>query len=121
MVIPTVSEAVTMLTDAGIRARRGYPGGVMPQITGAVAAVNVKNAEEKSLTLTASVCGPQSKGAKACEALAAKVAAAWTAGGAVCSYGESRFDGQSALFILKVQGTWAEPEEEVTEEETVTE
>ena len=109
-----------MLTDAGIRARRGYPAGIMPQITGAVAAVNVKSAGEKSLTLTASVCGPQSKGAKACESLAAKVATAWRAGGAVCEYGECKFDGQSALFILKVQGTWTEPEEEVTEEETVT-
>lgn len=121
MVIPTVSEAVGHLTAAGIRARRGYPGGRMPQITGAVAAVNVEKAGEKSLTLTAAVCGPQDKGAKVCEALAKKVAAAWTANGAMCSYGGCRFDGQSALFILEVQGTWTEPEEETADEETVTE
>ena len=112
--IPTVSQAVNMLTEAGIRARRGYPAEVMPQITSAVAAVNVKSAEEKSLTLTAAVCAPMSKGAKSCESLAEKVAKAWRAEGAVCSYGDCRFDSQSALFILKVQGTWTEPEPEET-------
>lgn len=120
MVIPTVSGAVTMLTEAGIRARRGYPGGAMPQITSAVAAVNVKQAGENFLSLTASVCAPRGKGAKSCESLAEKIAGAWRAGGAVCEYGECKFDGQSDLFILKVVGTWTEPEPE-PEETTPTE
>lgn len=120
MVIPTITQAVTMLTDAGIRARRGYPAEVMPQITGAVAAVNVKSAQEKTLTLTAAVCAPMSMGAKSCESLAGKVAGAWRDNGAVCSYGDCKFDSQSALFILKVQGTWTEPEPE-PEETTPTE
>ena len=108
--VMSVSNAVTLLTDAGIRARRGYPNGLMPQITGAVAAVNVKSVEEKSVTLTATVCGPMSKGAKTCESMAQKVAMAWQAGGASCSYGECKFDSQLALFILKVPGTWTETE-----------
>jgi hypothetical protein len=112
VVIPTISKAVNMLVDAGIRARRGYPAEVMPQITAAVAAVNVKSAEEKTLTLTAAVCAPMSKGAKSCESLAEKVAKTWRDNGAVSSYSECRFDSQSALFILKVQGTWTEPEPE---------
>ena len=111
----TLTQAVNLLTDAGIQARRGYPGGWMPHITNAVAAVNVKNVDEKTTTLMASVCAPLSKGAKACESLAEKVAKAWRASGGVCSYGECKFDGQSALFILKVEGTWTEPEETLSE------
>ncbi len=106
MGLPSVSDGIGYLTKAGIRAGRGYPGRLMPHISSAVVAVSLKRQEPKKKTLSAAVCGPQWLGAVACEYLAEKVSEAWTAAGAVCTYGQCRFDGQSALYILEVQGSW---------------
>lgn len=108
---PSVTQAVGYLTAAGIRADRGYPGKRMPHLTGPVAAVNIRQATDGKLTLTAAVCGPMTQGGAVCEDTAAKVAAAWTAAGALCSYGDCSFDGRSGLFTVTVQAVWEEPEE----------
>lgn len=109
----TVSEAVEALRGAGLRAARGYPGGVMPQIGALAVAVNVEQAEERAITLAATVCCPGAMGGEACEDGAERVAVAWTAVGGTCRRGRCSYDGHSDLFSVQVLGTWAvEPEPE---------
>ena len=107
----SVGDAIVHLHAAGIRAKRGYPGSRMPQLTGAVAAVNVYKEEPGRTTLIAEVCAPMSMGVYACEDLAAKVAKAWNNAGAACSYGNHKFDGQSGIYYLTVLGVWEDSTE----------
>lgn len=107
----TVGQAIVKLIAAGIRAQRGYPGTLMPHLTGAVAAVNVHKEEPGKTALVAEVCAPMSVGVYACEDLAAKVAEVWTKAGASCSYGDHDFDGQSGLYHMSVFGTWVDATE----------
>lgn len=108
----TVGQAIVKLHVAGIRAQRGYPGTLMPQLTGAVAAVNVYKEEPLKTTLVAEICAPMSMGVYACEDLAAKVVKAWTEAGAECYYGNHKFDGQSGIYHLSVLGVWETAAEE---------
>lgn len=94
------------LLKEDIRVQRGYPGSLMPQLTGAVVAVNIHKAEPEQTVFVAEICAPMSMGVYACEDLAAKVVKAWTDAGGVCSYGDHRFDGKSGLYIMKAYGTW---------------
>lgn len=112
----TVGQAIVKLHVAGVRAQRGYPGILMPQLTGPVAAVNIYKEEPLKTTIVAEVCAPMSMGVYACEDLAKKVVEAWTAAGAVCSYGGHKFDGQSGIYHLPVLGTWETVVEDTTEE-----
>ena len=112
----SVGQAIVKLHVAGIRAQRGYPGSLMPQLTGAVAAVNVYKEEPQKTTLVAEVCAPMSMGVYACEDLAAKVVQAWTEAGGVCSFGSSRFDGKRGIYHMPVVGVWETVAEDTTEE-----
>lgn len=102
----TVGQAIVNLHLAGIRAQRGYPGSMMPHLTGAVAAVNIHRDEPDKTTLVAEVCAPMHMGVFACEDLASKIASVWSEAGAVCSYGDNKFDGKSGLYSLSLYGTW---------------
>lgn len=104
----TVDEAVEALRGAGLRAGRGYPGGVMPQIGALAVAVNLEQAEETAITLAARVCCPGAMGGPACEDGAEQVAAAWTAAGGTCVQENCSYDGYSDLYCVRVLGTWAE-------------
>ena len=70
----TIGSAIVKLHAVGIRAQRGYPGMLMPHLTGAVAAVNIHKEEPEKTTLVAEVCAPMNMGVYACEDLAEKVA-----------------------------------------------
>lgn len=111
----TVGQAIFKLLQAGVRTQRGYPGTLMPHLTGAVAAVSIHKKEPGKTTLVAEACAPMNQGVYACEDLAAKVVEAWTKAGAVCSYGSHRFDGQSGLYQMSVYGTWIDQTEEANE------
>lgn len=102
----SVGQAIVELQVAGIRAQRGFPGMLMPHLTGAVAAVSVHKDEPEKTTLVADICAPMNMGVYACEDLAKKVAQEWTKAGGACSYGDHRFDGQSGLYQMCVYGTW---------------
>ena len=108
----SVGQAIVKLHVAGIRAQRGYPGSLMPQLTGAVAAVNVYKEEPQKTTCVAGA------GTLLPVDLAAKVVQAWTEAGGVCSFGSSRFDGKSGIYHLPVLGVWETVAEDTTEETT---
>ena len=102
----TVAKAIEALRKDGLRVQRGYPGTLMPQLVGAVVAVNAHKMEPTRSTILGEACAPMSMGLYACEDLAAAVAKVWTADGGVCTFGDHRFDGKSGLYIMKVYGVW---------------
>lgn len=103
----TIDEAVEILCAAGLRAGRGWPGGVMPQIGALAVAVNVEQAEQMSVTMAATVCCPGSMGGPACEDGADQVAVAWRAAGGTCRWENCKYDGTCDLFTVRVLGTWS--------------
>lgn len=108
----TVGEAIIKLHGAGIRAQRGYPGTLMPQITDTVAAVNLYKSDPQGVTIVAWICTPMSKGVYACEDTAKLVEKVWTEAGGTVSWSGSDFDGKSGLYQMAVFGRWEEPAEE---------
>lgn len=114
----SVGKAITQLHVAGVPARRGYPGSLMPHISETVAAVNLHKCEPEGTTFVAQICTPMEKGVYACEDTAAIVAQAWSADGAVVTYGGHRFDGKSGLYQMSVYGTWRNETEDTTEDDT---
>ena len=108
----SVAQAIIKLHGAGVPARRGYPGGLMPHITDTVAAVNLHKCTPEATTLVAQVCTPMAKGVYACEDTANIVAQVWTDAGAIVSYGGHSFDGKSGLYQMAVYGEWRNAVEE---------
>lgn len=107
--MPSVIQAIRYLTAKGIRADRGYPGTPMPHITGLVVAVNIHKSNPSAVSYSAVVCVPRAMGAAACEDGGAKVAATWTAKGAVCTWGECGFDDIMDVYAITVYGRWEAP------------
>ena len=106
-----VSDAIVYLHANGIWARRGYPGGPMPQITNAVVAVNLHKVTPEGATVVAEVCAPMTMGVYACEDMAERVKDSWSKFGAVVTYGGHRFDGKSGMYQTSVYGYWAKQTE----------
>ena len=103
---------------AGIRARRGFPGYLMPHITETTVAVSVHKCTPEGITLVAAVCAPMSMGVRACEDTAKLVEQAWTADGGRVTYGGHSFDGKSGLYQMPVYGEWVNAQEDTTQEST---
>ena len=112
MGIPSVSEAVRLLTGGGVKANVGNPGQVMPKLVTPLVAVNTHESTLAARTLVAHVCGPQKTGREACEEVALHVANIWTLHGADCKWGSYSFDGKCAMHTVKVYGTWTTETEE---------
>lgn len=106
MEIPTLDETVIHLAKAGIYANKGNPGTVMPDVTRPLVAVNYYENTFERQTLEAAVCGPQSEGRQACDRVAEEVARHFADLGGQCKWGDYRFDGKSAMHIVKVYATW---------------
>lgn len=113
----SVGQAIIKLHAAGVRAQRGYPGSLMPQITDTVAAVNLHKSDPEGVTIVAEICTPMTKGVYACEDMAKTVDAAWAEDGATVTYGDHSFDGKSGLYQMSVYGRWENATDESTEEE----
>lgn len=101
-----ITEAVDALNAAGLRAQRGYPAGVMPCLTGPVAAVNVKTVspEETKLAVQvfSAVDGP------ACEDAARLASETLTGIGAICTAEGCRWDNRAGVFSCLVVALWRE-------------
>lgn len=102
----TLEQAISKLKDAGLRVARGYPYSRQPNITGVRVAVNVHKVEPGKTVYVAAVCQRYQQGTSGCEDTAARVAAAWTDAGGVCSYGRAQLNKKAGLYILEVLGTW---------------
>lgn len=107
-----ISQAVTFLTDKGIRAARGYPSTLMPQIIGLAVAVVVHKMELTRVTHKAIVCVPRKLGLSACENGAELVAGIWRENGAECTWGEAAYSEVMGAYTIDVYGQWEHPSAE---------
>lgn len=105
LIVSTVIEA---LNEAGITACAAYPGGNLPEITQAQAAVNLEKLEytARSATVLVAVMAPVTSGGSACEDAAIRVGAVLESLGGVCVQEACRFDGYADAYCVRVLGTF---------------
>lgn len=105
LIVTTVIDA---LTEAGIPAQSAYPGGTMPNITEAQAAVSLEKLEytARSATVLVTVMVPVSLGGGACEDAAIKVGGVLEDLGGVCIQEECRFNSYADAYYIRVLGTF---------------
>lgn len=105
LIVHTVIDA---LNDAGIAAQSAYPGGTMPNITTAQAAVNLEKLEytARSATVLVTVMVPVAMGGGACEDAAIQVGGVLERLGGICVQEECRFNGYADAYYVRVLGTF---------------
>lgn len=103
-----VQYTLEALENAGIPAKRGFPGSVIPAITCPVATVTVEHTDQKQIRLAVTVYGPGRLGGGVCEELAQRAADVLREKRGICQVGNCDFDGESGLFSVKVTAVWLE-------------
>lgn len=106
LIIDTVIEA---LNDVGIAAQTAYPGGTLPNITQAQAAVSLEKLEytARTATVLVTVMVPVQSGGSVCEDAALQVGAVLEKLGGVCVQEECRFNGYADAYYVRVLGTFS--------------
>ena len=105
----SITQAVAFLADKGVRAARGYPSTLMPQIKGLAVAVVVHKMELTRVAHKAIVCVPRSLGMSACENGAELVSSIWRENGALCSWGQAAYSEVMGAYTIDVYGQWDHP------------
>ena len=105
LIVTSVLEA---LNEAGIAAEPAYPGGTLPNITQAQAAVSLEKLEytARSATVLVTVMVPVSAGGGVCEDVALQVGGVMEAMGGICVQEECRFNGYADAYYVRVLGTF---------------
>ena len=103
-----VNTVIDALNDAGIEAKQAYPGGTMPNITAAQAAVSLEKLEytARSATVLVTVMVPVATGGGACEDMAIQVGGVLEELGGVCVQEECRFNAYADAYYVRVLGTF---------------
>lgn len=104
MGIDRITEAVTALNEAGVRAERGYPAGWMPCVSGVVAAVCMEKATAEKTVLAVYVCTAES--GAVCEDGAWQVVQILSGMGAQCTLEACVFQSKTELFVCRVLVQW---------------
>lgn len=108
MAVLIVDTVVDALNEAGIPACYAYPGGALPEISEARAAVNLEKLEfpARSATVLVMVIAPVTAGGAACQEKAVQVGEVLEALGGSCVQEECRFDGYADAYSIRVLGTF---------------
>lgn len=95
-----VEQVISTLKAAGFRTQRAYPGEIMPEITGVVAAVCLESVDYtiEATTVKVEILCPMSLGAAVCEDAATEAGAAMQAAGMFCRVEGVVFNGRTGLF-----------------------
>ena len=103
-----VNTVVDALNEARIPAQTAYPGGAMPNITAAQAAVSLEKLEytARSATVLVTVMVPVSMGGGVCEDTAIQVGGILEGLGGVCVQEECKFNGYADAYYVRVLGTF---------------
>lgn len=109
MGLDRIAQTLQALSAAGIPADRGYPTSKVPQLTEAVAAVNIGQLTAEETILRVTVFCPAELGGALCEDTAQTVAQLLAQQGAVCTVRNCGFSGKTGLFSAEVQVQWATP------------
>lgn len=103
-----VSDVVSALREAGIRAEAAWPGRRMPAITGPVAAVCMEQADYSAeiYRVRVTVFSPADRGGRVCEATAEAAAGAVATLRADCVQGICRFDADADCYCIPITATF---------------
>ncbi len=102
----TADEVVALLTEAGFRSARGYPGERMPMIQKPAVAVNPQKEDSACVTMAVHVLSPVASGAAVCEDYARRVAQLLRSKGADCTQESCTHDGRGDRFWVRILATW---------------
>ena len=99
-----LDEILSIMNGGGIRTRRAYPGEVMPQVEGTVAAVSLHKADMATgeTQIKVLILSHSRYGAGACEDTAMAAARALKVAGYNCQVDSVEFDGRSGLFCMAI-------------------
>ena len=103
-----VSDVVSALREAGIRAEAAWPGRRIPAITGPVAAVCMEQADYSAeiYRVRVTVFSPADRGGRVCEATAEAAAEAVATLRADCVQGICRFDADADCYCIPITATF---------------
>lgn len=103
-----VTGVIEALTEAGIEAQAAYPGGMMPNITAARAAVSLEKLDHtaRSGTVLVTVMVPVSLGGSVCEDTAVRVGKLLEEMGGICTQEGCKFNGYADAYYIRVLGTF---------------
>ena len=99
-----VSKVIDILRDVEIRADEAYPGGRIPALAGAVAAVRLGKVDRavRTTAVQVTVMSPADGGGSACEAVALRAIQALEDQNATCQKGLCQFDDMADLFHIEI-------------------
>lgn len=104
-----VEQVMATLKAAGFRTQRAYPGEIMPEITGVVAAVGLESVDYtiEATTVKVEILCPLPLGAAVCEDAATEAGAAMQAAGMFCRVENIAFNGRTGLFCAAIMASTA--------------
>lgn len=101
-----IERVIAALTDAGIRAGRGYPAGKIPCLDGPMASVCVQQLQTDATVLVVWMYAPLASGGAACEDAAFQVSRVLQALGGECRVEKCTFNGKAGVLALPVYVTF---------------
>ena len=103
-----VTQVIAQLRAANIRADEAYPGGRIPALTGAVAAVRLGRIDRSVRTTAVQVVvmSPASGGGGQCETTALKAIAVLQEIGGTCTKDVCRFDEMADVFYIEIEASF---------------
>ena len=108
MTLVIVDSVIDALTEAGLAARKAYPGSAMPNITEPQFAVNLEQLDynARSATVLVTVMVPVDQGGGICETAAVRAGTVLEAMGGVVVQEECRFNAYADAYYIRVLGTF---------------
>lgn len=100
-----LNDVVDILNENGLRAQRGYPIEVMPDISGPVASVHMESFTQEYTKVAVQVYSK--KNGRDCELASEVTAVLLEELGAAYSVGRCTFDSKTGLFTCRIVGTWS--------------
>ena len=103
-----VANVIDGLRAANIRADEAYPGGRIPALTGAVAAVRLGKVDRSVRTTQVQVVvmSPASLGGSECEKIALRAVEKMQAMGGTCVKNMCKFDEMASVFYIEIEITF---------------
>lgn len=103
-----VAKVIEELTTAEIRADEAYPGGRIPALTGAVAAVRLGKMDRSVRTTAVQVVvmSPAAAGGSLCESTALRAVQAMQDMGGTCVKGVCQFDEMADVFFIEIEAVF---------------
>lgn len=100
-----VNQVMTQLRASGIRADEAYPGGRIPALTGAVAAVRLGTIDRSVRTTTVQVVimSPAASGGSLCETTALQAVEVLQDMEGTCTKGICKFDEMADVFYIEIE------------------